>query len=310
MKPADCTPGSARTRFSASRQNTSLRSGRVANHVGIERDRGEAVAVEAHIGALRRAKAAQQQAGNHQQHRRERDLLTTSASRSAQRRPANLAGRRVAAQVGDEAWRRGLQRRQQARQQPGHRGDEQSRTSARAHRSADRTRRRPAAATGCPAAPAPAPTPGRRRQRRPACRAARLRRAVAGSSRPRLAPIARRTLISRRRAEARASSMPATFAQAISRTRPTTVISPAAPIDRTPPAWGTSMRTSSVGTAAIWRSLLVCTMRGGKLPPDQRDVGVRLRGGDAGLEPALDEHPSHAAPLEPRACRSATAPNR
>ena len=78
------------------------------------------------------------------------------------------------------------------------------------------------------------------------------------TSRERLAPIARRTPISRRRAEARASSMPATFAQAMRSTRPTTDISPAAPIDMMPLACGTSSRTSVVGTADIRRSLFVC----------------------------------------------------
>ena len=79
-------------------------------------------------------------------------------------------------------------------------------------------------------------------------------------NRARLAPIASLTLISRRRAEARASSMPATFAHAINSTSPTIVMRPAAPIDRMPPACGTSSRTSLVGTAAILRSLLVCTL--------------------------------------------------
>ncbi len=85
---------------------------------------------------------------------------------------------------------------------------------------------------------------------RPSTSSCRTRRA-------RLAPIARRTPISRRRAEARASSMPATLAQAISRTSPTTDINPAAPIDMMPLACGTSSRTSEVGTADMRRSLFV-----------------------------------------------------
>ena len=86
--------------------------------------------------------------------------------------------------------------------------------------------------------------------------------------------MARRTLISRRRADARASSMPATLAHAISSTSPTTVISPAAPIDRMPPACGTSRRTSLVGTADISAILVGLQVRRFELPADQRDVGV------------------------------------
>ena len=63
--------------------------------------------------------------------------------------------------------------------------------------------------------------------------------------RPRPAPMASRTPISRRRATPRASSMPITFAHATSRTTPTTSIRPAAPI-RTGPATGGGSRMSSV----------------------------------------------------------------
>ena len=62
---------------------------RVAHHVGIERDRGEAARLESDVGALRRAEAAQQQAGHDQQHRRQRDLADDQ--RIAQRQAA--AGR-------------------------------------------------------------------------------------------------------------------------------------------------------------------------------------------------------------------------
>ena len=69
-----------------------------------------------------------------------------------------------------------------------------------------------------------------------------------------------------------------------------------------PPACGTSRRTSSVGTAAIWRSLLVCRIaRLRAAVPISATLACACVGGDAGLEPALDEHPAQAAPFE-RAC--------
>ncbi len=117
-------------------------------------------------------------------------------------------------------------------------------------------------------------------------------------SRPRLAPTASRTLISRRRAEARASSMPATLAQAMSSTRPTTPISPAAPSDSTPPACGTRSRTSSEGTAAMLRPLLVSGLASASWRRDHLDVGVGLGRRDAVAQPALHEHPPRAAALE------------
>ena len=73
----------------------------------------------------------------------------------------------------------------------------------------------------------------------------------------RLAPIASRTLISRRRAEARARSIPATLAHAISRTRPTTAMTAAEPAESGPVACGTSSRTSLVANADIVRARFV-----------------------------------------------------
>ena len=70
--------------------------------------------------------------------------------------------------------------------------------------------------------------------------------------------------------------MPATFAHAISSTRPTIAISPAAPIDSMPPACGTSSRTSSVGTADILLILVGLQVGRFELAADQRDVGVGL----------------------------------
>ena len=301
----------ARRAPAPARQNSSAALRLVAHHVGVEGDRREPARLEADVGALRRAEAAQQQPGHHQQHRGERHLRHDQRVAQRPAAAADARRRRLAAQVADQAGRRRLERRQQAGEQAGDRGDRPARTPARARRAAGRARRRPAAAARCPAARCTS-AHAQRQRRRPR----RARRAAAPStsscwiSRPRLAPIASRTLISRRRAEARASSMPATFAQAISSTRPTIAISPAAPIDSTPPACGTSSRTSSVGTADILRSLLVCGLAAASCAPISATLACACAARDAGLEPALDEHPAHAAALEPRACRSATAPSR
>ena len=59
--------------------------------------------------------------------------------------------------------------------------------------------------------------------------------------------------ISRMRADARASSIPATLAQAINSTRPTTAMTAIDPIDNGPLACGTSSRTSDVGNTLIRR---------------------------------------------------------
>ena len=74
--------------------------------------------------------------------------------------------------------------------------------------------------------------------------------------RPRLAPSARRMPISFCRPDARASSMLATFAQAISSTRPTTVISPIAICTIIESASGCRC-TSRVGLSVTCRPLLV-----------------------------------------------------
>ena len=148
------------------------------------------------------------------------------------------------------------------------------------------------------------PRAARSRRRRRAVPAPGPRRGAAGPAAPRLAPIASRTLISRRRAEARASSMPATLAQAMSRTRPTTAIRPAAPIDMTPPACGTSSRTSVVGTADIAPVLVRLRVGRASCRPISATFAWACCGRDAGLQPALHEHPPHAPPLE-RACARA-----
>ena len=76
------------------------------------------------------------------------------------------------------------------------------------------------------------------------------------TSRPRLAPIASRMPISFCRLDARASSMLATLAHAISSTRPTTVISAAA-IDTTIGSLAGWKCTSLVARSERWRPLLV-----------------------------------------------------
>ena len=76
------------------------------------------------------------------------------------------------------------------------------------------------------------------------------------TSRARLAPTAMRTAISFCRADARASSMPATFAHAMRSTRPTAPIVPMTAHEIRPSASGCT-RTSVVGSAAMVRSRLV-----------------------------------------------------
>jgi hypothetical protein len=78
------------------------------------------------------------------------------------------------------------------------------------------------------------------------------------TSRRRLAPIARRMPISFWRPEARASSMLATFAQAITSTRPTTNIRPR-PIGRSARSATGWMCTSLVGTVLISNRLFVAS---------------------------------------------------
>jgi hypothetical protein len=76
-------------------------------------------------------------------------------------------------------------------------------------------------------------------------------------SRLRVAPMASRTLISFCRADARASSIPATFAHATISTRPTATIRPIAARPSPLSAAGCS-RTSRVATSDMRRSLFVC----------------------------------------------------
>ena len=92
----------------------------------------------------------------------------------------------------------------------------------------------------------------------------------------RVAPSARRTAISDCRAAARASSMCATLAQAISRTKPTATSSTVRPSR----VWPTTRSFS--GTTCTLRLVPGTPLRGGG---DDVDVGLRRGRDDAGLQP-------------------------
>ena len=90
----------------------------------------------------------------------------------------------------------------------------------------------------------------------PAAASNRLSISNCCTRRPRPAPSARRTLISRARAAPRASSMPATFAHAISRTRPTATMQPVTITESIPSASGWTRVALAARTVTL-RPLLV-----------------------------------------------------
>ena len=144
-KPAECTPGSACTRASASRQNLRSAPGCSAPcRYRARSPRGRA----ARSPRRRRCDAPRL--------RSSRPATTSSTAVSATcaddqrvaQRPAaaaDLARRRFAAQIGDQAGRRGLQRRQQAGEHARERGDhdrerQHARVDAQIERDIDRQR--------------------------------------------------------------------------------------------------------------------------------------------------------------------------
>src|SRR5262249_37284603 len=146
--------------------------------------------------------------------------------------PAAARERLLAAQVGDDIGLRCLDGGRQPREyRRGGRRHEREREHAPVDPEVQSERERQGRAGG-PRDRAAPPTPPQPARGTPtAAPSAAMTNAAVRSwrtSRPRLAPTARRMPISRCRPEARASSMLATFAHAISSTSPTTTISPAA----------------------------------------------------------------------------------
>ena len=227
--------------------------------------------------------------------------LTTSRSPSDQRRaadrgPATCRRAGPPTTLGDDAFSAGSQRRQQSRARERSAGEaEDAGIEPKVEREIA-----PGSGSGIDEQRADEQPGGRRGGRAPRPPSTSPSMSSCRTSCRRLAPMASRTLISRPRADARASSMPATFAQAISSTSPTTAISPR----RRGTAAARLRHEEAHLVVAHGRhppSSLVCGLRGGELAADERDVGVRLLRRDARPQPALDEHPAHAAPLEPRA---------
>ena len=203
--------------FEHARVETHLRLLVVTRERQHQFDGHEVGGAEAGIDGAQPGEAGQHQPGANQQHQRERHLRD---DHHVARAGACRAGASAVLQIGVQ-----LGLRRAAATAPGRTARRppawpQTQTARRASRAS----RRPAAA----GSPAPrrsaAATPNTRRAGRPtppATASTRLSVSSCRISRPRPAPSAVRTAISRRRAAPRATSSPATFAQAISSTNPT-----------------------------------------------------------------------------------------
>ena len=222
-------------------------------------DHGQPVGAEPDVGRLRGAEAPQQQPGDDEQDHRQRELADDE--HVAQRPAPPADARRLACSPRRSAARRMRRRLQRRRQRGEQAGAQWRRASAKAN-----TRSRAAhRARWCPGSAARSTAAARISVQARAAATARAAHPehealaehladdlpAAGADRQPHADLARA------RDDARASSMPATLAQAISSTRPTTAITPADPMDSGPPACGTSIRTSLVANADMRRLRLV-----------------------------------------------------
>ena len=229
--PAAVTPGSASAApRAACRFRAPSRRSRVlpAAHRQLERQHVRRIEAGGHVLELR--EAANQQPGADQQHHRQRQLGDDQqaphvAGRGPTRAPAADAPRPRSFRFSCRSTPAQPQRRRETEEH------------ARQHRHAEReqqhacrrSRSRAAAArSSMPSTRMPSRRPVREQQARrtpPATASSTLSVSSCRTMRPRLAPRAARTAISRWRASARESSRFATFAQAISSTNATAPIS-------------------------------------------------------------------------------------
>ncbi len=232
-------------------------------------------------------------------HRGQRDLADDQRVAQREAAAADLAGRRLAAQIADQAWRRCLERGQQAGKHAGERRDEDrerqhARVDAQIERDIDRQRQldalqslheRPRQRDG---------GDGAERAEQRAFDEQLLNQPAAagadGEAHADLAP-ARRGARQQHAGDVRARDQQHEADHGHQSGR----------ANRQDAARLRHEQPHVLGRHRGHLAVLVrLHVRRFELTPDQRDVGVGLLRGHAGLQPALHEHPAEAAPLEAR----------